>query len=90
MNILLHSVCVMWHMFGALFSEFIYVLRIGPHIGQGQLIDLNFAKPPFTRQSALFRVFKVTAFITGNILIMCFILSRKKRLLYKVLHNSTW
>ena len=80
----------MWHMFDALHSEFIYVSRIGSHIGQGQLIDLNFAKPPSTRQSVLFRIFKVPAFLTGNILIICFILSRKKRSLYKVLHNSTW
>ena len=57
----------MWHMFDALHSEFIYESRIGPHIRQGQLIDFNFAKPPSTRQSVLFRVFKVPAFITGNI-----------------------
>ena len=67
----------MWHMFDALHSEFIYVSRIGPHIWQGQLVDFNFAKPPSTRQSVLFRVFKVPTFITGNILIVCFILSRK-------------
>ena len=48
----------MWHMFDALHSEFIYVSRIGPHIGQGQLIDLNFAMSPSTRQSVLFRVLK--------------------------------
>ena len=77
-------------MLDVLHSEFIYMSRIGPHIGQGQLIDLNFAKPPSTRQSVLFRVFKVPAFITGNILIIYFILSRKRSLLYKVLHNSTW
>ena len=81
---------ITWHVFDALHSEFIYVSRIGPHIGQGQLIDLNFAKPPSTRQSVLFHVFKVPAFLTGNILIIFFILSRKKRLLYKVLHNLTW
>ena len=67
----------MWHMFDALYSEFIYVSRIGPHIEQGQLVDLNFAKPPSTQQSVIFRVFKVPAFITGNILTICFILSRK-------------
>ena len=49
----------MWHMFDGLHSEFIYVSHIGPHIGQEQLIDLNFAKPPSTRKSVLFRVFKV-------------------------------
>ena len=80
----------MWHMFDALHSEYIYVSCIGSHIGQGQWIDLNFAKPPSTRQSVIFRVFKVPPFITGNILTICFILSRKKRLLCTVLHNSTW
>ena len=79
----------MWHMFDALHSEYIYVSRIGPHIGQGQLIDFNFAEPPSTRESVLFCVFKVPAFITGNILIIYFILSKKRSLLYKVLHNST-
>ena len=58
----------MCHMFDALHSEFIYVSRIGLHIGQEQLIDFDSAKPPSTRLSVLFfRVFEVTAFTTGNI-----------------------
>ena len=55
-------------MFHALHSEFIHVSRIGLHNGQGQLIDFNFANPPSTRLSVFFRVFELTAFITGNIL----------------------
>ena len=69
----------MCHMFDALRSEFIYVSCIGLHVWQGQLNDFNFARPPSTRLSVLFRVFEVPAFVTGNFLINNILYSEQKK-----------